>query len=245
MIKTIKAINRFVFRGRTLDEALRYKVVIDAINRHKMSTDNILEVGSGDFGLSRYLKVKITGLDISFSKNLKSFHYIDRVVYDGLSMPFSDNSFKTVISVDSLEHISPAQREHFLKEIIRVSRDGFIILCPFGEKSYKDDIELKNFLMSKGAPMVNFLDEHIKNGVPDYSVVSEVIKKNEKEFIYISTKKILNSKIHLWYMKIGLRHEFVYKVFYQFLMFLAPIYKMINFGDCYRLLLVCKVKKYE
>ena len=45
---------------------MRYLPVIDLIKKYKLKNNNILEIGSGDLGITPYLKKKVVGLDIFF-----------------------------------------------------------------------------------------------------------------------------------------------------------------------------------
>jgi len=50
---------------------------------------------------------------------------------DSLNIPFSDNSFDLVFSVDMLEHIKKADRMKAIEEAIRVTNKTCIITFPY------------------------------------------------------------------------------------------------------------------
>jgi len=53
----------------------------------------------------------------------------------GLALPFPDESFDLVCSLDTLEHLSGEDRPAFLAELLRVTRDGLYVAFPFDSPS--------------------------------------------------------------------------------------------------------------
>jgi SAM-dependent methyltransferase len=114
----------------------------------------VLEIGSGmGFimeAMDRFLQPKlphyrITGLDISKTmiekaklRLAQSFAYqkgrLDFAAYDGITIPFEDNSFDIVYSVAALQHVPKPYVYHLFFEIKRVLKpDGYALinLLPF------------------------------------------------------------------------------------------------------------------
>lgn len=54
------------------------------------------------------------------------------VQYDGLRLQFRDASFEAVTGLDSLEHVSAAQRQAFVSELSRVASSYVLLAAPFG-----------------------------------------------------------------------------------------------------------------
>jgi len=85
------------------------------------------------------LKRKITNIlsQVKFNifiVDLTICHAADFVQGDGCFLPFKNDSFDLVISLDTLEHSPPESREQFLSEINRVCRDLIFISFPFQNK---------------------------------------------------------------------------------------------------------------
>ena len=98
----------------------------------------VLEVGCGEgYGtnlLSQHVK-KIIGLDIdkkTITHASKKYHSENCVfkVYDGVRIPYNDNTFDAVISFQVIEHLQDDM--HYVSEIYRVLRErgSFILTTP-------------------------------------------------------------------------------------------------------------------
>lgn len=111
-------------------EKHRRKRRIDALCSHIVkllpSGCLVLDVGCGDGLLAdRIIKarpdVTVTGVDVL----LRQQRFIPVRSFDGVSLPFKDDSFDVVMFIDVLHHTEDA--EHLLREALRVSRKTFII----------------------------------------------------------------------------------------------------------------------
>ena len=118
-----------LFHSRDIDRWSRYAYVVDEIK--KIRTKNILEVGSGGEGvtpfLSRDCEVFLSDVRKDVFHGLKAYHII---VSNGCKLPFRDNAFDVVISVDTAEHIPRSIRHNFYRELRRVCRRRIILTCP-------------------------------------------------------------------------------------------------------------------
>lgn len=117
MVEKVHAL--FVFSRRT-------SVISSLISNLLPSNSNILDIGCGDGTIDRKIlslrpDVKITGLDVL--KRKKSL--IPVIVFDGKTIPLADNSYDTVLLIDTLHHTSGP--DNLLKEAVRVSQKYIII----------------------------------------------------------------------------------------------------------------------
>jgi len=97
-----------------------------------MITGNILDFGCGSkpyidlfFGVNEYI-----GLDYNGQGHSHENEQID-VFYDGITIPFPDNTFDNIFTCEVLEHIPNFNSS--LKELHRVLKPGgrILIVCPF------------------------------------------------------------------------------------------------------------------
>ncbi len=86
--------------------------------------------------------------------------------YDGKHLPFDDAFFDTVVCIDVLEHVPPKQRTALIKEMLRVAKGQLICSAPLGTVFHqKAEQQLYDQLKDQGMN-VDFLEEHIKYGLP-------------------------------------------------------------------------------
>jgi len=245
MIQKLKKIKNFIFGNYSTDVAFRYMPLVSLIKRDGFNNKKILEVGSGDTGIAVYLSQDITGLDVYFDEN--KIKNLEKVKYEGEIFPFEDNFFSLTISVDSLEHVLPAKREKFIQEMIRVSREGIILMVPAGRSSYQHDERLGKYFYQINKKSDKFINEHLRNGLPEDFEIKDYIEKacialGKKGEVVIS-EKMLNLKFRemIMYCKIS-QNIFLSTLYYSFII-LLPSWRLLNFGQCYRSLVYFKIKQ--
>ncbi len=96
------------------------KLKLDRLLKFYQPHEKVLDIGSGNGGLSLLLKnnnINISNVDI---KNKSFFKEIDIVIYDGKTFPFEDKQFDTVQIITVLHHIK--DQLPVIKESIRVGK---------------------------------------------------------------------------------------------------------------------------
>lgn len=98
------------------------------------------------------------------------------MVYDGKHLPFSDQSFDVVVSIDVLEHVPGVERLSLIKEMVRVSKKMVICSAPLGTKAH---IQAEKELLASitDAKEAEFLKDHIEKVLPTPSDVEAWAKK--------------------------------------------------------------------
>jgi hypothetical protein len=120
----------------------------------------------------------------------------------GVYMPFKDSIFDIVVTADTLEHIEPKYREHFIAELIRTSKDNVIIIAPFdnGVQSLADKFLYEVIIQLLGIEHPS-LKEHITNGLPNLNEVTIPLKKIKAKYILFSS-----GNIHNWMTMMVIKH---------------------------------------
>ena len=239
----LKKIKNILFGGYSPDIALRYLPVVDIITKNKLSSSSILEVGSGDYGITTYLNKKITGLDIEFSG--EESKWLKKIKYQGGKFPFASGQFDLILTVDSLEHIAPAQRRNHINEIMRVARSGAIFVVPCGQEAAKHDKRLQAYFYKTNGYYDRFLQEHIANDLPPLAKLIEFINQgaeaNSKTIKIIKQKRLLNIYLREALMKCKISHSVCLSIAYYLGLILVPVRCLLNFGQCYRYLIYVKI----
>ena len=114
-----------------IEEALKFAKV--------KNPKSIVDVGCGIGGSSRYLckkyEASCTGINLStyqvaratqLAREQNISHLCKFMVADALKMPFDDNSFDLVYSMESGEHMP--DKEEFIRECVRVLKPGGTLL---------------------------------------------------------------------------------------------------------------------
>lgn len=232
-----------LFKNYSADIALRYLPVVEIIKKSRLGDSRILEVGSGDFGITTYLKKKITGIDVEFSSHGNGL--VEKIEYSGNLFPFKNNEFDTVISVDALEHIAKERRQNIINEILRTAQKAIILVVPCGKLAHKHDIKLSEYFYNTHKRQDKFLNEHISNGLPEIDEIvvmtNQAAEKLNKKIKIAPLKKILNLKIRYFIMKCKISKNFILSILYYLFLLFLPIRKFLNFGECYRCLFYVKV----
>ncbi|MFD1776558.1 class I SAM-dependent methyltransferase [Paenibacillus rhizophilus] len=171
------------------DQYQRYQNVTDIINSMRMSGQvfNILEVGANEHqNLEKFLPVdQITYLDIQLPEYLQNNPKY--IIGDATSMDFSDNQYNIVVALDVFEHIFEKDREKFLNELNRVSSDFFVITAPFHSPEVVEAERRVNAVYKSifGKDFI-WLEEHMMNGLPVLTKMSEYLKAQNIQFEIIN-----------------------------------------------------------
>jgi SAM-dependent methyltransferase len=133
--------------------------------------ESVLDVGCGPHGLACAVPgAEFVGVDLSFPDAVAPGMIALRNAPGPL--PFEDASFETVICLDVLEHIPPAQRREFVHELTRVAARRVLIACPSSEAAWIDD-SVRTLYRSRGLPEPGWLSEHDEHGLPTYAEIRE------------------------------------------------------------------------
>ena len=152
---------------------VRYSKIIDQNRDLFDPSKTILEVGSGNIGIARYLKRKVTGLEPEFSGPVDE--WLEPVTGNIFDIPFPDASFDIVVCVDVLEHLSESSRPRAIAELIRCSRGKVIISCPCGALAEDGERQLAGFFQNSSIGVPSWLTEHLENGLPKVGSILKAI----------------------------------------------------------------------
>jgi len=147
------------------DQHQRYRIVADAIERLREDSGplQILDVGGAEGIILTFLSEdRVTILDQADVEGVPGF-----VKGDATALPFEDESFDYVASVDVYEHIEPTSRKGYLSELRRVARRGVLLAAPFDSDVVRGAERVASeFHRSVHLRENVWLKEHAENGLP-------------------------------------------------------------------------------
>ena len=89
------------------------------------------------------------------------------IVADGAKLPFADNAFDIVVSLDTLEHVPAQFRPAFLSECQRVAGDIVVLSAPHATDGVVlAEKALQAFVTARFGEVFGTLQEHSDNGLP-------------------------------------------------------------------------------
>lgn len=218
--------------------ALRYLPIVEAI-RQKADNQldlNVLEVGSGGLGMAPYLKRRVVGLDVAFDPPF--YPLLIPVKGDALHIPFTDNSFYAVVSIDMLEHIPEKQRTQVIQEMVRVAKKMLCVGVPCGQLAEVQDEQLKKEYRMRFGRDFSYLSEQVTHGLPQTDWVSATIKQSAQKYdkkISLHNLGNINLRLRYWLMRGWMSNNVIVNIFYRKVMLLGlPILRRLNHEPTYR-----------
>ncbi len=176
---------------------LRYLYGMDSLERHRAMAAvirealappaTLLDVG-GEANircnnLGRFLK----GYDIS---TLNAYRQSD-VTYEGGRLPFEDNSFDAVVSLDTAEHVPIKDRPLWIQDFFRVARKQVIICAPWGSEYQSGvDRDLNDFYKELFGQDHHYLSEHVACTMPDIPEIKEWVGEREHKLYFDGDARI-------------------------------------------------------
>lgn len=238
--KIVLSLKKLIFFRQHPEAAIRYYPIVKLLKKLKLTNSQILEVGSGSYGIAPYLKKNITGVDVDFSEH--SYPRLKQVIGSATNLPFKNNQFAVVLLSDVLEHLPKKLREKAINEAIRVARKAVIISGPFGKESELQDKELAEYSVKKLGYMHQFFKDHLEYGLPEVENVKKIILKNKKVKSVGVSEEYFNLAVRRQLMKSFMSKTKIGYYFYlKGLMPLVPILRMLNKKPGYRKILYLRV----
>ena len=245
----LRSLEIVFFGGRSgidnADEALRYLPISDYILDGDIKEPKILEVGSGVKGITPYIPFKITGVDVSFNGDIAE--NLTPVCLSGARLPFPDNSYDYVISVDMLEHVPENERPNVIMELIRVANKRVFLAVPCGKLAEAHDRCLDELYQQVKGERYHFFQEHVDNGLP---------QKEELEMCFIAAAGKLgvrvnvlifgnvSLKVRAFFMRLWITAKSP-KLYTWISPFICIFRRYLNRGDCYRQIFVVDIIRGE
>lgn len=233
-------LRKHLFLRQHPDAALRYLPLVELLKNVNLQDSKILEVGSGSYGITPYLKKEVIGLDVAFDE--PEFSLLRRISGTAVNLPFKDSQFDVVILSDVLEHMPKAKRKKALYESVRVAKRMVIISGPIGQKSLEQDKKLAAYSEKILGDKHKFFDEHLRFGLPAIDEIDKYLNENPKVKEVKVIGEYLNLKVREILMKFFItKNKPLYYFYLKGLMLFIPILRYLNMRPCYRTLIIARL----
>ncbi len=171
------------------DQYQRYRMIVDVLDRLRIHSDLlILDVGGSPGTLQRFLqgdRVIVADPEANCDHS---------VCASGLALPFADASFDVVVSIDTIEHIPNVDRQSFLSELSRVSRNWLVLGAPFDDPAVVQAEEVLDWLIEGTYnERYYFLEEHRRFGLPKLEETLACLREGGFDTIVLS-----NGYLYRW-----------------------------------------------
>jgi hypothetical protein len=138
------------------------------VARFAAGTKTVLDVGGIAEQLAAFMPAaEVTALNVGDERA--------DVHFDGLRIPYPDDSFDAVVSLDVLEHIERESRAVHISELTRVAARRIVLCCPLGTPEHAAaERELATWYRETTGSPHRFLEEHIERGLPAEREIEEL-----------------------------------------------------------------------
>ncbi|MFA6272551.1 MAG: class I SAM-dependent methyltransferase [Patescibacteria group bacterium] len=220
-----------------LNQLVRYIPVINYIAEKKPAT--ICEIGSGSYGIGRFLDIDFIGIDTTFddySKEIKTNQNtrMRRIVASADRIPLESSGVDLVFSLDTFEHISQTAREQSVNEILRVASKYAVIGFPCGEPAKKMDILINKYyrLFGRKAPL--WLTEHLSIEYPSEHFIDEILKQKGYKYSVVKNENVIFHFLLVVFESLPLLNKISSKISQSKSDTGRRLASSVNSGKCYR-----------
>lgn len=216
-----------------LNWLIRYSPVIRFIRAKKCAS--ILEVGSGPKGIGEFFAHHFIGCDIYFGQDPNE--NMSPVRCSTLALPFDDNLFDVVISLDMLEHIQPEYRDLAINELIRLSKRYVIVGFPCGEKAKEIDVILYKWYIKAKKTVPDWLIEHLTTSFPSIEEIKSILASQDISYKIVNNENLMVHLLIMWLESMRLSMRALRWSSHKTRGLWELILPLLNFGDTYRKIL--------
>lgn len=188
-----------------VDIALRYVPVAAALAEEGWLSGNalILDVGCGSKGgVTSYVPVTTVGVDLSFNEaRVRRHPAVTPVVGSALRLPVADASVDVALCMDTLEHLSPPEREVLITELFRVARPAGLVIAgaPCGIDARAAEQVVSDRYQNRSGREHPWLAEHLMYAPMTPDRLSDMMADAAgRRFQRYDLRMVANTNLQLW-----------------------------------------------
>jgi len=186
------------------DQFQRYHIIVDIIRALlPEGPKQVVEVGGDGLMLKAFLQETEI---ISVDPNDKGASMASRIT-PGKRLDFEDHSLKTIVSVDTLEHIIPDERDYFMNELARITESFLIIGCPCqpvdenDPDTSKGDSLMLEFIKARHSYTHEFFQDHVSKTLPNLNDIEYALRDSG-----LYTRTLPSANYSQWMLMVGLHY---------------------------------------
>ncbi len=236
MTAVLQTMKRLVRPGThwSLDVDLRYLPVVRRLKNARHSV--ILEVGSGQTGITPYVGNGVIGCDTTFGGAVDP--RLTPVIARA-PLPFRDGTFEAVVSLDTLEHVPRDARDAFVRELVRVCKSRLYVGFPEGDGAARHDAIMEEYYRRHQPAVHPYFVEHREYGVPKSGEFTGMLRTAAGELgvhVSVEQQKNVNLTMRAVFMRlIWHRNPVLWRLYFA-LSAVARWDFLFHFGQCYRMI---------
>lgn len=163
--------------GLPFDQYQRHRqaaVIVESFRKGSNQPLRILDVGGGPAVTKRFLSAS----DVVVTVDLHPEPGALSIAGDATRLPFANEAFDFVVTLDTIEHLPSVNRARMIDECIRVARQGFILIAPvFSDEAVAAENLLFEFIRHVLHAEHDQLREHLQNGLPAQRAIEDHLRR--------------------------------------------------------------------
>ena len=222
------------------DWAIRYGPIVRRIRRMHGGLPPIVEIGANENGLERFARCGPIVLDISAAhlRAARAAQGVRAVLADISTLPFPSGSLRTVVCVDTFEHIPEEKRPAAACEIVRVLHEQgvAVITFPSGAAALEAEKAVRAAYAAYTGGTISWLEEHAQEGLPDPAGIEQAFQEACHGRFRVVRRRNASAGIWRWTWRVlmcgwpGRANSAAQAM----LRFITPLLTRAHFGPCYR-----------
>lgn len=154
-------------------------VVLSRILAKTFRSRSILDIGCAYGHLIKHIRLGIrVGIDISTYAITKRRNTNKLLLASASHLPFKDNTFDTIVSFETLEHLTTSQIAQCLSEVNRVGKKWFCFTAPAPNTGEKEDLDGSHISLMYPEEWENLIKDQFFNWIPQPDLVKTMSRES-------------------------------------------------------------------
>lgn len=221
------------------DWAVRYVPLVRRLRARGWLGARRLEIGANANGLARFAPGRVIAVDISVAhlREARDAQGVLPVAASITALPFRDDAFELVVSMDTFEHIPEADRPAAAGEMVRVKDENGVAVAgfPCGARARAAEARVSAAYRGLTGAGITWLDEHEAMGLPEADEVANLFQHAAGDRTVTVTRNAwLPAWTWMWRVLMCNWPGRGNAVFQVLLRWMVPLLTRLHLRPCYR-----------